>query len=130
MENQNQNYAQYERAGVEEENNKTSVTGDPSETIDNAELTPSNEEAGIADVDRLLKEINNENGQPDPDDDDEDDDLDGTGLDDDDLDGDGLEDDDDFPVEPEEDEPDLEEDGIDEKEAENEEEYLNATQHS
>lgn len=130
MENQNQNYAPYERDGVEE---KTNVNGDPSETIDGNELKPGIDDVGTADVDSLLEEIDDKDASgPDPDDDDDLEENDG--LDDDDgLDGDGLDEDsedDDLPVEPEEDDLNLDEEEIDGNKEEEEDEFLNATQHS
>lgn len=92
MENQNQHYGTHESMYVEdpneqkqflhsEEEEKPVVTGDPSETAEDHDL---NQAAGMADVDDLLEEVDDEKGEPGPgDDDDDDDDF---GLDDDDLD--------------------------------------------
>ena len=114
MENQNQHYGTHESMYVEDPNNekeflhseddeKPEVTGDPSETAEDHDLNPDTKNVGEADVDSLLKAIDN----PDPDDDDEDDD------DDDDFD---LDDDDDLPIEPDGD--DLDDEKLDDDDEE------------
>lgn len=117
MENQNQHYGTHESMYVEdpneqkqflhsEEEEKPVVTGDPSETAEDHDL---NQAAGMADVDDLLEEVDDEKGEPGPGDDDDDDDdndpdSDDPGLDDDDDDF-GL-DDDDLDIDPDETDPD------------------------
>lgn len=111
MENQNQHYGTHESMYVEdpneqkqflhsEEEEKPVVTGDPSETAEDHDL---NQAAGMADVDDLLEEVDDEKGEPGPGDDDDDPDSDNPGLDDDD--DFGL-DDDDLDIDPDETDPD------------------------
>jgi hypothetical protein len=111
MENQNQHYGTHESMYVEdpneqkqflhsEEEEKPVVTGDPSETAEDHDL---NQAAGMADVDDLLEEVDDEKGEPGPGDDDDDPDSDDPGLDDDD--DFGL-DDDDLDIDPDETDPD------------------------